>query len=250
MPRLPSPLLTALLLGLGVSGGLARGGGGAPPLARAEVWPGEVRIFRGSEVVRSYPVPPGQEALALVAGGRSAVVTQPEGGWDGFGLRVDDVATGRPVARRTQVGRAARLYVVGDTLFVEYASAVTQIATRTLTQNLRVAGRASTIDGWRVAENARSLLFDSPNGAYSPYEPVRLNYFRFDLATGRAVPLAFAVPARPGCGLPEKDGTVGEGETYTAREIVATRHDGCGVFEAVFDWTRDVPARPVIRPRN
>ncbi|MCP2015048.1 hypothetical protein L1280_002200 [Deinococcus sp. HSC-46F16] len=163
---------------------------------------------------------------------------------------MDDVATGRPIVRRTQVGRAERLYVVGDTLFVEYASAVAQIATRTLTQSLRVAGRSSTIDGWRVAENARSLLFNSPNGAYSPYEPVRLNYFRFDVATGQTVPLAFAVPARPGCGLPEKDGTREEGETYTAREIVATRHDRCGVFEARFDWTRASPARPLVRPLN
>ncbi|WP_158679922.1 hypothetical protein [Deinococcus sp. NW-56] len=209
-----------------------------------------MRVLRGGGVVRSYPIPTGHEARALVTAGRVAVVTQPKQGWDGFQLRVDDAATGQPVVRRTQAGRAERLYVVGDTLFVEYASAVAQIATRTLTQNLRVTGRAGTIDGWRVAENTRSLLFDSPNGAYSPYEPVRLNYFRFDLATGQVVSLAFAVPARPGCGLPEKDGTRGEVETYTAREIVATRHDRCGVFEARFDWVVGPSSRPVIRPRN
>lgn len=247
MPRFRS---TPLLLGLGVSGGLALGGGGPPPLTHAEVRPGEIRVLRAGQLVRAYPVPAGHEALALVANGRLAVVTQPERGWDGFGLRVDDLNTGRPVARRTQVGRAERLYVLGDTLFTEYASAVAEIATRTLTQNLRVAGQTGTIDGWRVAGNTRSLLFNSPNGAYSPYEPVRLNYSRFDVATGQAVPLTFAVPARPGCGLPEKDGTRGEVETYTAREIVATRHDGCGVFEARFDWTRDAPTQPLIRPLN
>lgn len=249
MPRFRFPLLTVLLLSLGVSGGLALGGGPPPP-ARAEVRPGEVRVLRGGGVVRSYPVPAGHEALTLVAAGWLAVTTQPERGWDEFQLRVYELKTGRPVAWRTQVGRAKRLYAVGDTLFVEYASAVAEIATRTLTQNLRVTGRAGTIDGWRVAGNARSLLFNSPNGAYSPYEPVRLNYFRFDVATGQAVPLAFAVPARPGCGLPEKDGTRDEVETYTPREIVATRHDRCGVFEARFDWTRAAPARPVVRPLN
>lgn len=249
MPRFRFPLLTVLLLSLGVSGGLALGGG-APSPARAEVRPGEVRGVRGGGVVRLYPVPAGHEALALVAAGWLAVTTQPERGWDEFQLRVYELKTGRPVAWRTQVGRAERLYTVGDTLFVKYASAVAEIATRTLTQNLRVTGRAGTIDGWRVAGNARSLLFNSPNGAYSPYEPVRLNYFRFDVATGQAVPLAFAVPARPGCGLPEKDGTRGEVETYTAREIVATRHDRCGVFEARFDWVVGPSSRPVIRPRN
>lgn len=236
----------ALLLSFGA---LALAGGGPAPF-QTQLRPGEVRLLRGQQGVRSYPVPEGHSAQALVTAGRLALTTEPEGRWANFQLRVYDVATGRLFAGQTQVGRVSRLYGTGDTLFVEYASAVAQIATRTLVQNLRVAGQTGTIDGWQVAENAQSVLFNSPNGAYSPYEPVRLNYFRHDLATRQTVPLAFAVPARPGCGPVEKDGTRDEQETFTAREVVATRHDECGVFQARFDWTRAAPARPVVRPRN
>jgi len=217
---------------------------------QVEVRPGEVRLLRAGQVVRSYPVPQGYRAQALVVGGRLAVTTEPEQRWDEFQLRVYDVATGRRFAGHTQVGKVSRLYSKGNALFVEYSSAVAEIATRTLVRNLRSAQERTDIDGWRVAENARSLLFNSPNGVYSPYEPVRLNYFRYDVATGRTLPLTLAVPARSGCGPVEKDGTREEGETYTAREIVATRHDGCGAFQARFDWAGDPSNKPVVTPRN
>lgn len=238
--------VTALAL---ASGTLALGGGEAAPY-RAEVRPGEVRLLRGGQVVRSYPVPQGQQAYALVADGRLAVTTEPEQRWDEFQLRVYDVATGRLFAGHTQVGRVSRLYSKGNALFVAYSSAVAQIATRTLVQNLRPTQDRTEIDGWRVAENTRSLLFNSPNGAYSPYEPVRLNYFRYDVATRKTYALNFAVPTRPGCGPVEKDGTRDEQDIFTSREVVATRHDECGVFQARFDWTRASSAQPVVTPRH
>ncbi len=218
------------------------------PAYRAEIHPGEVRLLRGGQVVRSYPVPPGQQAHALVVGGRLALATEPERNWNGFQLRVYDLTTGRLFAGHSQVGRVARLYGRGNALFVEYTSAVAEINTRTWVQNLRVAGTTTTIDGWRVAENARSLLFNSPNGVYNPYEPVRLNYFRHDVATERTFPLQFTVPTRPSCGPVEKDRTVGEGETQTSREVLATRHDACGSFEVWFDWTADSLRGPVVMP--
>lgn len=240
------PAVAVLLLASTLLGTWA--GGAAGPSYRVEVKPGEVRLLRGPQLVRAYPVAVGQQALALVTNGRLAVATQPERRWDEYQLRVYDVATGRLLTAHMQVGRVSRLYSKGDTLFVQYTSAVAEIATRTWVQSLRVAGKAQDIDGWGVTENERSLLFDSPNGAYNPYEPVRLNYFRHDLATGKTVPLQLAVPTRPGCGPVEKDGTQGEQETYTSQEIVATRHDGCGRYQVRFDWTRDEPQPVSVTP--
>ncbi|GBF05752.1 hypothetical protein DAERI_060012 [Deinococcus aerius] len=242
MRRRFAPWAAAFLV-LTSPGGTALGGGAAPTY-RAEVHPGEVRLLRGGQVVRSCPVPPGQQAYALVAA--------DDWSWrpsrDGFQLRVYALTTGRLFAGHTQVGRVARMDHKGNALFVEYASATAEINTRTWVKSLRVAGEGGDIDGWRVAENDRSLLFNSPNGAYSPYEAVRLNYFRYDAATGRVTPPRFAVPARPGCGPVEKDGTQGEGETHTSSEVLVTRHDACGGFEAAFAWTAGFSDKPVVTP--
>ncbi|PTA67427.1 hypothetical protein [Deinococcus arcticus] len=243
-------LAGAALMACALPGAQARRGGAEPPAVTAfQVvgLPGEVQVLRTGQFLRSYPVPRGQEALTLVSGDRLALVTQPQAQWADYRLQVYDLTTGRLVSQQTQVGRVSRLYALGRDLFVEATSSGAGLSQRTLVQALQGPASALQIDGWRQAQNPRSVLFDSPNGAYNPYEPVALNFFRYDLDARTLRSLSFAVPARTGCGPVEKDGTLDERETYTAREVVATRHDRCGVFEARFDWT--APARrPEIRP--
>ncbi|MBZ9712417.1 hypothetical protein [Deinococcus multiflagellatus] len=248
----PRRAIWLALLALGTAappGAQALGGGAAPrPAVQVVQRPGEVQVLRGGRPLHTYPVPRGQEALTLVSGGTLALVTQPQGQWADYRLQLFDLGTGHLLSQQTQVGRVSRLYALGGDVFVEATSSGgAAIADRTLVQPLRGPARGLEIDGWRQAQNAQSVLFNSPNGAYSPYEPVALNFSRYDLSTRHLQALSFAVPTRPGCGPVAKDGTLDERETYTAREVVATRHDACGVFEAHFDWTAP-GIRPVVRP--
>lgn len=202
----------------------------------AEVSSNTVRVYLGKAFVRAYSIPKGHTAEVLLTSDKLILFEDERPRWGDYWLRIYNLNTGRLLIQRTGYGNISKVYVKSSSVFLQYSSVGGQISTSTLVQDHRESQKTFVISGWKIAENERSILFNGPNGNYNPYEPVKLNYYRYDISTKSISNMSFRIAERNQCGSVEKDGTQNEGETFNASEVIAARHDKCGAFTVKFTW--------------
>ena len=87
-----------------------------------------------------------------------------------------------------------------------------------------------------LAQNGNVLLFNS-DGLSNPYEPVKIEYFQYNLGKYKLTPLNYSIPRRVSCGEVQKD-TTKVTDRIDNQYVYAIRSDRCGEFTARFDWTK------------
>jgi len=195
-----------------------------------------VQVYFKKTFVWAYAIPKGHSEEALLTPDKLILVEDEKPRWGDYWLKIYDLKSGQFLIQRTGYGNLSQVFIHSSLLFVQYSGVGGQISTSTLIQDLQNLQKSSTVPGWKIAENESSILFDDTSGNFNPYEAVLLNYYRYDLRSKSISVLHYRIPERNECGSVEKDGTKNEGETFSASEISAVRHDRCGVFKTIFTW--------------